>query len=276
MTIRQSELDAGRARRQTPARRTGGFTLVELLVVIGLIAVLIALLLPVLGKARGQALQVACASNQRQIALACLAYAAENRGILPIPYDGIEKRDYDVNKGTRPFQAVYLVDFAVADWNRGTLWPYLPGGPDVHRRLFNCPADPIPRPTIDGNGKLIAYPNFGYTFNHFMVGIGVNNALQYGVRLVQVHHPDHKIVLMELWMAGDLQDVPMMWGPYGSDTRPIIPLMTTRHSGRANAAFLDGHVELMDPNTFSGTNTPSFVSIYNDAYHHYIQFLSDY
>jgi prepilin-type N-terminal cleavage/methylation domain-containing protein/prepilin-type processing-associated H-X9-DG protein len=67
--------------KATPAAR--GFTLVELLVVIGIIAVLISLLLPALNKARAAAQSVACLSNQRQLAMAMLAYANENRETLP-------------------------------------------------------------------------------------------------------------------------------------------------------------------------------------------------
>ena len=73
--------------------RTDGFTLVELLVVIAIIALLAALLLPVLSRAEAKSWQVSCLNNQRQLGLAWCVYKDDNHGVLVID-DPLGGNDY--------------------------------------------------------------------------------------------------------------------------------------------------------------------------------------
>ncbi len=65
-----------------PRQSARGFTLIELLLVIVIIAILAALLLPALGKAKGQAYRIKCLNNQRQLALASVLYSSDNNDLL--------------------------------------------------------------------------------------------------------------------------------------------------------------------------------------------------
>jgi prepilin-type N-terminal cleavage/methylation domain-containing protein/prepilin-type processing-associated H-X9-DG protein len=131
-----------------PNRRRLGFTLIELLVVIAIIAILAAMLLPVLEKAKTKALRLACLSNLRQLAIGCNMYNADSNGQLassyPIVPAGGQPSPYSWCPGyaaAGPPDTYYgpLPDYGATSTYalmQGKIWPYVKS-----TSVYKCPAD---------------------------------------------------------------------------------------------------------------------------------------
>jgi prepilin-type N-terminal cleavage/methylation domain-containing protein len=112
-------------------QHVSGFTLVELLVVIGIIAVLIGILLPALSRARESARKTACLSNLRQTHLFLSMYANEYRDRVPVGYRGTKQFNSMIYSGT----ATRFVLFGML-----RVGGYMP-----EPQTFYCPAENDPR-----------------------------------------------------------------------------------------------------------------------------------
>ena len=135
------------------------FTLIELLVVIAIIAILAALLLPALARAKTEALSVKCMSNKKQMQLAWIMYAGDNRDNLADNHDVEDFGRSTLPKppGTPCWTEEYLDWLANADdtntqgliGNGNSLFgPYVVRGID----MFRCPADSYVSPLQRSKG----------------------------------------------------------------------------------------------------------------------------
>jgi len=240
------------------ARRALAFTLVELLVVIGIIAVLIAMLLPSLRKAQESARTAVCSSNLRQCFLGFQTYANDFRGSIPVmrtdttsniklwPWfmvsghdtaDNVSMRAYIRNTVTVcPSSVEYETDFKVPDKNATSTAYALFCVSGSSQAIFRNANFQITTFIVTGPPnwtfqwqKLVRIPT--HTSNTVMLGdsrVGTTGAPYFG--------PGHPGII------GCFSDNSN--GPYWQGR--INTIHGTSDPGRANVVFYDGHVDNMD------------------------------
>ncbi|MCC6424032.1 MAG: DUF1559 domain-containing protein [Phycisphaerales bacterium] len=244
------------------------FTLVELLVVIGIIALLISILLPALNRARQAAYSVACQSNMRQIGQAMTMYQNANKGSFPM---------WDTHMIVTWYPNVFRIAWARTLWNSN----YLTNG-----KVFQCAAKPpnevdlnsFPKdyqnsgsPTSDVEEGPFAYPDYGYNYKYIGSSLWIlphyNDPRDYEpAKVWKVKQPTETIVLVDSlakWVPWrgyyivEPESVNAIY--YGPDVR---------HPGPSvNVLWADGHVTPVrcdDPNNpftagalTDGLNTPN-------------------
>jgi len=252
-----------------------GFTLIELLVVIAIIAILAAILFPVLSRVREAARSTRCAANLRQIGAAIKMYAEDNDKMFPQVDNGDALGGYKALEPWCDAMMTYVKD----------------------RTVFMCPSDnPHPSPQnvgradswqftyIDRNGQKVVAYEYSYAINNIVTcddTSGVGWLAQHGVggirfnlelpiewpRLIMVtdgHWCWFEGNLPDRWDVSDADDLRFIGGDWWHDCvawrHPKPNRLDDYGSGGNNFLMGDGHVKHIDRAAFHPYNPDFYYS----------------
>lgn len=228
------------------------FTLIELLIVIAIIAILAAMLLPALNKARSRAQITQCQGNVKQIMTGILTYTTDSNDYLPLSLQYFN--------GDR-MTAVYWLS---------EIYPYVGGGkynipvPDdfTLTKVFTCPgAQPQETKFWKVNG--ITWSNYVYYAalgdERYYHGV---SAWYRPVKLTRIYHPTMQGIIADKGLGlrpnDDFLDL-------CEDIRDVVTPLNgcNTHNGQANVGFADGHVK---PKTFLNHRVPNELGYVNEDF----------
>jgi prepilin-type N-terminal cleavage/methylation domain-containing protein/prepilin-type processing-associated H-X9-DG protein len=233
-------LDLKPERQQaSAARRPAGFTLIELLVVIAIIAILAAMLLPALSKAKAQGLSTSCLSNEKQLQLSWLSYNNDNKGYLVPNSPGAVDAD-----GTSGVAWVYgdmgtpADQLNVTNIQKGILYPFV-----GNTKVFQCPAETKVLRYGNLSGSLVRnYSMSGQMNGQDNLGGGESeNYSPFCVKEGDIQHPPPARAMVFLHEA----DLSIDDGYFAIQviTRIWQNVPANLHLSGDNFSFADGHVE---------------------------------